>query len=535
MSSAAGSTSNSCTPHDEEVAGGRTRLALASPQYSQKQPPQKKQSSKHRAPFLWEYRISAKEFAESTSAAERELLRISLNEAMVHFLSLGKVVYLEKLGLFIPKSSRERVSHQLGEDCVIRTETKLRISFEKCSELIPYHRERYPEIVETPELSRFIYARLPLHQQTVWSEKVTRRFVRGLNRVIRDEVIVDGFSHQLSEVGELFALHNRQGDNPDDWFAGADLLLRPLLVVPLEAEIQSRRPQPALTSSWELLEAGLGTPLAQFQIDLAEELEALGYDRSTFTSMISGEQRILRIGTFLRKEGEKTRIIFCTDGLREGSLSRNESQSSSADEDLSIGSELVIQLPSQNIFREEESLSQDELGRACSSALLPRRMLTLGWILLQSSPDKAVPFGCGLSAEAPLDSHSSQLLTGIFSTPYRLIPLSQKYLREDGRTGWFQYVNIVGVTEDELRFSQLRSPQHLLSLLSCKDRDQLTLVRRKSIFLKSEHFVEYKQKVSARASKKSLAKNREAEISDQTEEESEAEQSKDPKNACAPC
>jgi hypothetical protein len=53
--------------------------------------------------FIWEYRINVKEYMSETTAADREHLRETLNEALCHYLSLKRPIYLEKLGILTPE------------------------------------------------------------------------------------------------------------------------------------------------------------------------------------------------------------------------------------------------------------------------------------------------------------------------------------------------------------------------------------------------------------------------------------------------
>ena len=118
-----------------------------------------------------------------------------------------------------------------------------------------------------------------------------------------------------------------------------------------------------------------------------------------------------------------------------------------------------------------------------SSLPLAKRALTLAWILHQSFQQKNLTHGRGLSADMPLVSGEMRDkggLSGIFLTRFTSIPHTQKC-----DSASFQYLNVLGVTDDELRFSELRSSEHLALLLKYKNMDQVTLPQRRSIFHKS--------------------------------------------------
>ena len=426
-----------------------------------------------------EKRINSKEYLSETTTGEREQLRGALNTGLLYFINAERPVHLEKFGLLIPSLQEQCSSYEHEEKIVIRKEAKLHVSFEKCTELIPYQREKFPSVVETQELVQYLYALLPLSMQIQYSEKMIRRLIRGLIQSIRNEVIVDGFSGQLSALGELFALHNRQGTEINDWFAGADILISNRIEMLRHASIQSHFRQPTLTNAWEIFEASYGDPLTHITIDLAEELGKLGYDKEFFeahysTSDTSSSETKLNIAAFLQPQKKLSTspvILFCTNGLRFQSPGET-----------GLGHEFIFQL--RVLDTDNVDIKNADLKSELASSLpLAKRALTLAWILHQSFRQKTLTHGRGLSADMPLLSDAMRnkgSLSGIFLTRFTRIPYAQKC---DSTS--FQYLNVLGVTDDELRFSELRSSEHLSSLLTYKKLDQVTLPQRRSIFHKS--------------------------------------------------
>lgn len=421
-----------------------------------------------------EKRITSKEYLSETTTGEREQLREALNTALMYFITAERPVYLENFGLLIPSRQEHISSYEHEEKIAIRQEQKLHVRFEKCSELIPYQREKFPSVVETQELVQYLYALLPLSMQVQHSEKRVRRLVRGLIQSIRNEVIVDGFSGQLSALGELFALHNRQGTEMNDWFAGADILISNRIEMLRNASIQSHFRQPILTNAWEIFEASYGAPLTHITIELADELEKLGYDKEFFQANYSSSETKLNIAAFLQPQEKLSTspvILFCTDGVRFQSTS-----------EMGPGHEFIFQL---RVNETEKAGLKSELA---SSLPLAKRALTLAWILHQSFRQKELTCGRGLSADMPLLSGGMRIkgsLSGIFLTRFKRIAYAQKC---DSTS--FQYLNVLGVTDDELRFSELRSSEHLSLLLKYKNMDQVTLPQRRSIFHKSNDIVD---------------------------------------------
>ena len=422
-----------------------------------------------------EKKINSKEYLSETTTGEREQLRGALNTGLLYFINAERPVHLEKFGLLIPSLQEHCSSYEHEGKIVIRKEAKLQVSFEKCSELIPYQREKFPSVVETQELVQYLYALLPLSMQIQYTEKMIRRLIRGLIQSIRNEVVVDGFSGQLSALGELFALHNRQGTEINDWFAGADILISNRIEMLRHASIQSHFRQPTLTNAWEIFEASYGAPLSHITIDLAEELGKLGYDKEFFEAHYGSSETKLKIAAFLQPQNTLSPspvILFCTNGLRFQSPNETE-----------LGHEFVFQL---RVLDTNHGELKSELA---SSLPLAKRAITLAWILHQSFQQKNLTAGCGLSADMPLLSGGMRdkgSLSGIFLTRFTSIPNAQKC---DATS--FQYLNVLGVTDDELRFSELRSSEHLSLLLKYKNMDQVTHPQRRSIFHKSNDIPTY--------------------------------------------
>lgn len=412
------------------------------------------------------YRITQDEFIRATSPRDRETLREALNESVQFMLDSDRAVYLDGFGIVYPEYDTQIVSHSLSNTrAFVRKETRLTAGFEKCYDLVSFHREKYPGIAETKDIAGRIYPRLSLEHQVRWSERDTCRYLRGLIRSIRDEVIIDGISKQLGPVGDFFSLHNRQGDSPESWFAGADIYLKSNCTTLVAIEPGRTYELPVLTDSWELLTAAYGAPVFTFEVSLSEELEALGY---TSEDMLQPVNESLKIGVFRSccDDSGKHRLIYCTDGIRLfGSDIRGTTP----------GNEFVFQTPCSHA-----PVKQSDIP------LWPARALVMGWLLLQSSKTKTVEYGAGLSSDAPVNCQTAPgmddidlptgVMTAIFATPFELSRIPQRT-----ESGCFRYINLVGITEDEGRVAGLYGSEHLHMLLKFRNYHQVTLPTRKSI------------------------------------------------------
>ena len=141
----------------------------------------------------------------------------------------------------------------MPEHIIIREETHRLIEFEKTNEVVPYHQQRFGKIVETKELSEWIYPRLDLKMQLLHDPTELKRLIRGFVANLKREVVISGYSNQLNTIGSFFAAHNRQGTSFSDWYAGADIWLKPVWKEYLSVGNHRAFERPELKNAWELL------------------------------------------------------------------------------------------------------------------------------------------------------------------------------------------------------------------------------------------------------------------------------------------
>lgn len=412
--------------------------------------------------------ISPSAFVEYTSVSERATLREKLIEVLRRFLSQGSEIYLEGLGILFLVEEETRKNHLHELSCVIRTERHSQVRFEKCSRLSTFHRGQYTRLVESDALAERVFLRLPLPLQIRWGRDDTHRYLISLIHLIKNELTVDGYSAQLLSLGELFALHNRQGKSVEEWFAGADIFIEGEPFEPLSLTDEFVFQQPTLASSWELFEAAFDEAAAKFRFPVEEELAALGYDAEEVVRSLPREEREISVGIF--HSTCSNRLVFVTDGLRK--LERRAAQ----EKRIQNGTEFVVQIPFE--LERGESLSQSPLPS------WPLRMLTLGWIMIQSASTRRVDYGVAIGGEKGLIDGSDTRLQAVMAVPCKLAPLPQR--SDDGS---FSFRNLVGITEDELRLSRNRSWRYLSTLLASRDFDQVTKPERRSILRKSRHSI----------------------------------------------
>lgn len=407
------------------------------------------------------YRFRPEEFLSATTEDERSSLQFHISASIMHFLDRELAVYMEGLGIFFPHIEIKQRTRVLREKLLVHSDTVRSVQFEKCGELVPYHWEKFGQLVETRELVHQFYGNLPLGLRSKWTEPDMRRMVRGFVALVRREIIVRGFSTQLSQIADFFALHNRQGRTENDWFAGADIFVLPRYEQTLFIEPCTVKERPALENSWELLEAAFGKPRKLFTINLIKQLAELGYDTRALHNEAELKINEIPVAVFVRQD-ERPSLVYCTEGLRH--LSRGTSESESA----RPGNELIFQL----------SLPTAETGsdQAAEIPDWPLRALTMGWILMQSARSRTLRTGAGLSCDAALIGNSDTELRSIFATSFACARSEQLCSNRP-----FTYVNLVGITADEAAVAAKYSPEFLLRLLEHKELDQCTKPSRSSI------------------------------------------------------
>ncbi len=400
------------------------------------------------------YKMTAKEFETTLNDEERHALRLALELTLIDCVEQNLPVYLEGLGILLPTTSSCTRAVVAGGQFALQPELVRSVSFEKCYDLTSFHRDRYPQIVETRQLADEIWPRVPraLH----WEKRDVQRFLRGFCQLIKEEVVLYGRASPFDSLGHLYALHNRQGTTLADWFAGADIFLEASYERLLRSDPPRYVERPVLRDAWELLEAHYGAPVCCMEVDVAAELTRLHADEA-LVAAAHGVRFPLAVFTDHLQQSAARRYIFASEGMRR------------------IG----LQLPREFVFQ----LTTTANAYTDDPPSWPTSLFALVWTLLYGAKGGAIHAGAGLCAGGALDGGASSIST-IFLTPFTRVPTVQQ---TDG--GDFAYLNILGITSEEARVAERRSPQHLLALLRHRTIDQWTAMSRTSLLQKA-HFGE---------------------------------------------
>ncbi|NDC36522.1 MAG: hypothetical protein EBZ48_00535, partial [Proteobacteria bacterium] len=82
---------------------------------------------------------------------ERYILTNTAGRCVEGILRSGAAVYLEGLGILFPEIHEGLKSYTIESKLAVRRERSVSINFEKCSEIVSVHRERFGIIVESRE------------------------------------------------------------------------------------------------------------------------------------------------------------------------------------------------------------------------------------------------------------------------------------------------------------------------------------------------------------------------------------------------
>jgi len=390
-----------------------------------------------------------------------------LEDAIRYFISRDFPVYLSGFGILFPRIRSIDRSYMSEKKLTVRKESSRTIEFEKCSNLSQFHRDTYKGLVESKDLAQHIYALLPIHQALETSERQLREVLDQIVKELTKEVITQGSSKKLSSLGIFYALHNTQGGRFEDWFAGSDIFLNSNFSEPFSVSQGIVRERPVLESSWELLTAAYGDPIKTCTLDISKELEGLGYNAAELPNDVEHKVNIAIYQNFDARE-KTYHLLYCSDGLRKQGLKAKRGRG--------YGTEIVLQLPIG------AAIDQHNPKDLSTIPMWPMRPLTMGWILMQSSPSHTLRAGHKMTEGISLVSDSDSELCGIFTTLF-----SQVREEQLSTEGPFYFVNLIGITHDEYLLADKNGPEQLRIILDYKKLLQYTKPLRSSIIARSSY------------------------------------------------
>jgi len=395
------------------------------------------------------------DFLIESSEEERRIINFGLSSAITDYLLHHRAVYLEGLGIVFSKEvSRNRIeesdrSFKLSSDKLLLPE------FEKCSELVSYQREQFKNIVDTKELSKAVSERIAFFVK--WRDRKLERYLHGFLNLIRHEVVTFGYSLRLSQFCRFFGLHNRQGNNTNDWFSGADVFINSDFESIVSTDFKGEFVRPIYGSAWEPFEAWAGKPISIFTINPREELSSLGL--RSIADKISSKDELIQTAMYRLNNGDGSHLVFATNGMRQAGIQAS-----------GVGCEFTLNV----IPRKFSELSLEDLQRyGCQP-------ISLAWLLMNESTERCPEIGNGVTSGRTLWHMEADGFRSILLTKSNLFPREQ--VSTEGR---FRFANITLLFADEAQAVAEVGSQTTLMLLGERQNDQINREVRTSIFGKS--------------------------------------------------
>lgn len=375
-----------------------------------------------------------------------------LEELLEQIVFDGLKVYLEGLGIIYTKEVIDPCSYTSNKETIHRKEHKKLLVFEKSYELNSFHHSKFKNLLETKELAYRLHPRLPFEVNSQLNIKGLIKELKKFFENLRSEILLNGKSLKLSNIGTFYALKRLENANWQDNFAQSDIVLLSNKEEIIKISDQYKFKTPIFRSSTEPLEVVYGNATELIKVNVVEELEALGYQTEPIIKEFKEEELHFEVSVFTHsneKVSDEERIIYCTNGIRRITPQDHKATELTFQTSVPTGS----QIPTW-----------------------PIKLMMLGWILLNSSKNKVLSTGTILNVDMEQTIGNKTNLCGVCAVPFRQLP-SLYYCLE----GEFQFINILGITDKESNFSVQNSAESLVDILFHKEYAQITKINRRDI------------------------------------------------------
>ncbi len=384
-----------------------------------------------------------------------KLLVSFFNKIIINNIEKLNVLYLENFGFVIPMK-KNHLKYYDDVDCFeMKKEDVLQISFEKCSVLSNYFKDKYKPI-EFLDALKFSYCENDWKKEDISLSKMLE-YAKAFVKFLKEQVIING-SSVLMDIGIFYSLHNRQGNDFFDWYAGADIIFVQRYFKTFFTEEICKYKKTIYKDSLDVFKATFGSPIGVIKVNLKKELLILGFDIKDVQSI-----KDPCFDVFVFKDDENietgnTTLFYVTNFLRK----------------YGIGTEFVLQLAVKEKFL--SSSVEKNLPK------YPLRAFAASWLTLQNPSLRGENTGISVKYNVPIFETSKNFLDGIFITDFEMLSNMQE--AQDGK---FYYKNILGVTKEEIDCAKKFSVKYVCDLLESKNLHQITRLERRSILDKTEH------------------------------------------------
>ena len=376
-----------------------------------------------------------------------------LEDLLLQLLANRIKVYLDGIGIIYSQEKVENKTYSNKEETIFRKEHKNQILFEKSYELNKFHYDKFKNLMETKEIAIRLYPRLSFNINSKITTQGLMKEIKKFFEKVRAEVLLSGISNKLKKIGTFYALKHSKNKPWQENFANSDIILYPNKEEIIKISDQYNFPTPIFKSSWEPLESAFDKPLEIININIISELQKLGYQTKPILDEFSAENLNFPVAVFSYqspKINDEEILIYCTNGIRKLTPENN------------LGNELTV---------------QTTIAKGSSIPLWPLKIITFGWIMLNSSKEKELKRGTLINVDLKETLGLMANIEALITEDFRKLPNTYYCLE-----GEFKFINILGLTDNELEFVKSNSSNELLNLLSYKDHNQITKLLRRDIF-----------------------------------------------------
>ncbi|NDC38074.1 MAG: hypothetical protein EBZ48_08470, partial [Proteobacteria bacterium] len=247
----------------------------------------------------------------------------------------------------------------------------------------------------------------------------------------------------------------------EDWFAGADIFVSSPLKWVQQVQSSLIFERPVLNESGELFAAAFGAAVGSFEIDVPAELRKIS---GVAVPNLPEQLRKIVVNVFaVSKAGDRSSFMYCSEGVRSLAIGNNPQRA--------LRCELTM-----------EVASGDSINREARSPepfpLWPRRAFALAAAIVAQ---QLLGRDCAwIKSVTPLADTGKTTLEAVLLQ--RLGAVANEQLCAEGE---FSYVNILGITQDELLLGESEGLAHLMALLRRRGFDQMTRLNRNSVLTRT--------------------------------------------------
>lgn len=397
---------------------------------------------------------SRKGLSEAFTEDDIRLVFTEIGNTIIYFAECGYASFLSRLGIIFPIEKLQQRVSSVNQQFSFIEETTKSLKFEKTDDIYTSHRIQFPQLLETSELSQRVFEKtrsfLSFSATSLDLKKLVKALIDEIKRkVVRDAIVEDFFG-----LGSLFALHNRQGIEERDWYAGADISLSCTWNKVIQGSPSRFIEAPVLDSAFEISDLILGNPVADIDLNLHKQISSLEFDTHDLLEIIP---TFVKLRSYIKPiSPNRYSVTFVSEGIR--TISSNLKKE--------LGNEFIV----KTVLYHRDQDEAFKLSSEMASSPLPWVLnLFAGGSLLAAlsrnglvSKASALPVG---KEELQLPQKSE--LSTIVTFPFRTIGY-----RQESTTGPFYFSHLSLLTDAEASFLVDKRKSLILHFLQQRGYEQ---------------------------------------------------------------